>query len=201
MDKQFLVNLTSELYRLTLLFPKKEPLRYKMREVADDILVDLLMPFPKKKKSLFEVLDGFFEVALVQNWVKSSDILAIKNEYVKIKENLLEIENNKAEPKKTDLMVKEKNWEIMPIANGNNKNNFSFLERQKKILEFIKENGRAQVWQIKQIFPDISKRTLRRDFEIMFKRGLLERIGERNNTFYQIKESASCFKVGQEVGK
>ena len=42
MDKDFLIQLTTELYRLTLLFPKKEPLRYKMRELADEILTKCL---------------------------------------------------------------------------------------------------------------------------------------------------------------
>lgn len=42
MEKKFLLQITNELYRLTLLFPKKEPLRYKMRELADDILANFL---------------------------------------------------------------------------------------------------------------------------------------------------------------
>jgi len=54
-------------------------------------------------------------------------------------------------------------------------------------MDFIKENGRAQVWQIKEILPEVSKRTLRRDFETLLEQGILERIGERNNTFYQLK--------------
>jgi predicted HTH transcriptional regulator len=61
------------------------------------------------------------------------------------------------------------------------------LERQEKIMAFLKEQGRAQVWQIKQILPEVTKRTLRRDFDNLLKKGLVERIGERNNTFYQIK--------------
>jgi len=40
MNKENLTQITNELYRLTLLFPKKEPLRYKMRELADDILAN-----------------------------------------------------------------------------------------------------------------------------------------------------------------
>ena len=51
----------------------------------------------------------------------------------------------------------------------------------------LKEKGRAQVWEIKQIFPEVSKRTLRRDFEQMVNQGIIERMGERNDTFYQVK--------------
>jgi len=36
LDKNHLFEITNELYRITLLFPKREPLRYKMRELADN---------------------------------------------------------------------------------------------------------------------------------------------------------------------
>ena len=39
MDKEKITNLINDLYRMTSLFPKKEPLRYKMREVASDLLL------------------------------------------------------------------------------------------------------------------------------------------------------------------
>ena len=42
MKRDELIQLTNVVYRLTLLFPKKEPLRYKIREVADDILTTVL---------------------------------------------------------------------------------------------------------------------------------------------------------------
>ena len=50
-DKNLLIELTNTLYRLTLFFPKKEPLRYKMREVASDILI-------KAKESLSFSIKG-----------------------------------------------------------------------------------------------------------------------------------------------
>jgi len=208
MDKNFLLQITNELYRLTLLFPKKEPLRYKMREVADEILADyislsqenpllvnstIVKNISEREKDLgdtygkLEVLDGYFEVAKSQNWVKSSEILNIKREYIKVMEELrnyklpltFETEVRAPESKKTEtgsLQVSIPTEEKVAL-----------VERQQKILEFLKENGRAQVWEIKKIFPQISKRTLRRDFESLLKQGIIERIGERNNTFYQLK--------------
>jgi len=180
MDKSFLVQITNELYRLTLLFPKKEPLRYKMREIGDEILAKCLTldvkqdhnQHPVLVKDL-EVLDGFFEVAKNQNWVKPEDILNLQKEYIKLKGQLkLKIEPIKSEVKLT---------EVRPLQDSMN-------ERQEKILAVLKEKEKVQVWQIKQIFPQVSKRTLRRDFENLFKRGIIERIGERNETFYQLKE-------------
>ena len=173
MNKELLIQLTNNLYRLTLLFPKKEPLRYKMREKAVDILT-------KPNEKDLEVLDSFFEVALVQNWVSPSDILAIKKEYDNLRETLKKYKPEK-EKKKDNLAVVEAYLKETPIPPRQN------LDRQEKILEFLKENGRAQVWQIKQVLPEVTKRTLRRDFEHMLEQGLIERRGEKNDTFYQIK--------------
>jgi len=176
MDKDFLIQLTNNLYRLTLLFPKKEPLRYKMREIADDILA-------KPNEKDLEVLDGFFEVAKSQNWVKISDILAIQKEYDNLKEELKKAEPEKKKTNPGEIsMVEAQPRPLLPQA---------MVGRQEKILAFLKENGRVQVWQVKQLFPEVSKRTLRRDFEQMLRQEKIERIGERNDTFYQIKRIES----------
>ena len=59
MDKNSLIELTNKVYKLTLLFPKKEPLRYKIREVADDILacssVSKKLQEDLKSKSMFSM--------------------------------------------------------------------------------------------------------------------------------------------------
>jgi len=192
MEKKFILQITNELYRLTLLFPKKEPLRYKMRELADDILFDLISvpqktyrgQTPVSLDGKLEVLDGFFEVAKNQNWIKPEDLLNLQKEYSKLKGQLkLKAEPIKSEVKLTQVRPLQKSelTEVRPVQNSMN-------ERQEKILAVLKEKEKAQVWQIKQIFPQVSKRTLRRDFENLFKRGIIERIGERNETFYQLKE-------------
>jgi len=189
MDKSFLVQITNELYRLTLLFPKKEPLRYKMREVADTILANLLAETGSLSAEL-EVLDSYFEVVKKQSWVKSEEILNLQKEYSNLRERSKKTEIN------TDNLV-----EIQPRLGKEDKSSFSpfaaarvieepvlgVSSRQEKILGVLKEKGRAQVWEIKQIFPQVSKRTIRRDFENLFKNGIVERIGERNDTFYRLK--------------
>ena len=202
MDKDYLIRLTNALYGLTLFFPKKEPLRYKMREIADDILEDLTkLSTPNFKLTearpllALEVLDSFFEVVKAQNWVKADNILAIQQEYGKLRGELEKTEVDERqlslaadfikplEDKKT--LEKEDETENQSLKIG------SMPERQEKILDFLKENGRAQVWQLKQILPEVTKRTLRRDFEYMLSQGLIERIGERNETYYQVKINQS----------
>ena len=201
MDKNFWLQFTNELYRLTLLFPKKEPLRYKMRELADDILFDLISvpqktyrgQTPVSLDGKLEVLDGFFEVAKNQNWIKPEDLLNLQKEYSKLKGQLkLKAEPIKSEVKLTQVRPLQKSelTEVRPVQNSMN-------ERQEKILAVLKEKEKVQVWQIKQIFPQVSKRTLRRDFENLFKRGIIERIGERNETYYT-RARQSRAKGGEE---
>jgi Fic family protein len=158
--KEKLIELTKRVYRLTQLFPKKEPLRYKIREIADEILANFLRETKNPTIKDWEILDSFFEIVKEQNWVSPREISQIQQDY----KNL--IEESHFEPK-----------EHRPNIN----------ERQKKILEILKEKGKVQVGQVKEFFPNVSKRTLRRDFQSLVKKGIIERIGEKNKTFYQLK--------------
>jgi len=190
MDKKFLIQLTSNLYRLTLLFPKKEPLRYKMRELTVEILEDFVELESSNQSAKIaheilkniKVLDNFFEVAKNQNWVSSSELFQIQKEYSNIQgtleglykaEKIQQLEDNvfpAVERLKNQASVRRE-------LNG----------RQEKILEILKEKGRAQVWELNKIFPELSKRTLRRDVEQLYKEGLIERRGEKNATFYELR--------------
>jgi len=195
MDKEYFIQLTKNLYHLTLLFPKKEPLRYKMRELTDEILANLLSilegnfhksgNFIAEIEKDLEVLDSYFEVAIDQNWVRPEDVLEIQSEYSNIKE---EIEKVKIEEKNNPpLQSARENINDNPVESDNDFIN----ERQQKILDILREKGKTQVGQLVSVFPQISKRTLRRDFRSLLKRGLIERIGEKNYTFYQTKSTES----------
>ena len=184
MDKEYFIQLTNNLYRLTLLFPKKEPLRYKIRGLADDILAHLISilkgNFHKFKNLIaeterdLEILDGFFEVAKAQNWLSSLDILEIQKEYSKIKEEIEKV-------KETENI--EKLEEVSSETNSPQE----ISDRHQKILEILKERGKVQVGEIVQVFPEVSKRTLRRDFRFLVEQGIVKRVGEKNETFYRLK--------------
>ena len=101
MDKENLSELTNKVYKLTLLFPKKEPLRYKTREAADEILSNIIswevihnsnpvklssIPELKKEEIIFEteknieIIKGYFKVAKWQNWVSYFDFSVLEEE-------------------------------------------------------------------------------------------------------------------------
>ncbi len=227
MDKQELVELTNKFYKITLLFPKKEPLRYKMRELADEILANFVSLETLKnsnpgnlaanwetryKDSVFlmgkdlEILKCYLGIAKWQNWVSFFDILEIEKEYDKIQNKIEE------EIKGFELITDEDKREISqaeravlkPLIPSENipsepplpaevseRNLDGQATRQGKILNILKEKEKVQVWQMKEVFPEVTKRTLRRDFERLLKQGLVERIGEKNNTFYKLLRNSS----------
>ena len=190
MDKEYFIQLTKGVYRLTLLFPKKEPLRYKLRELAAEILANLILILKgnfhqsgnlvEGIENDLEILDTYFEIAKDQNWVGPDDILEIQKEYSNIREGIEKVK--KDDEKNPQPEIKE-NPEKEKVAEGNDIIN----ERQQKILEILREKGRAQVGQLVSVLPQVSKRTLRRDFRSLLKRGLIERVGEKNYTFYQMR--------------
>ncbi|MFH1656393.1 MAG: DeoR family transcriptional regulator [Candidatus Nealsonbacteria bacterium] len=236
-QKNDIIGLTNKLYRLTLLFPKKEPLRYKTREISSNILTDLIIfevcsDYNKdkdndKKDLVFkirknlEVINSYFQVIKWQNWVSFFDILEIEAEYDKIHNkliNFVEIEEklkeNKEEEEKEIIETIEEIEEIEEIESKsisvvyeaenffnkeklNNQGREDDKEKEKnipkeiddrksKILKILGENGKMQVGQISEIFPNVSKRTIRRDFVQLLEQGLIKRIGEKNDTFYQL---------------
>ncbi len=249
MTKENLVLLTVRLYNLTLLLPKKEPLRCRAREAADDILASFIGGKKESNgfslKESLDIMDSYLKVAISQNWVAVSDILEIQQEYAKINQDLGSIEEVSRANQAGDIKVKEEvsintkeqirenvpAREEMPDegrmpfsiqvvrpaplmapiqqpaqvfieakeseeADDEEEDDLGVLtesqiKRQRSIIEFLKEKGQAQVWEIQKIFPNISKRTIRRDFQSLLKQGLIERVGERNKTYYKMKVNLS----------
>ena len=200
MEKQRVIQLTNGLYRLAQLFPKKEPLRYKIRGVAIDILEKSLRVIsePETKQGDTEddlrpeilndigIMQAFLTIAKEQNWVRAEEILSISKGYDILKQGLEESNKDNSDSNEggQQTPVFQALTADQPVIDfeSSHKNR----QRQEKILEILKEKGKAQVWELKQILPGVSKRTLRRDFEYMLNQGLVERIGERNQTFYQV---------------
>lgn len=194
MEKETLIQLTIDLYKLTLLFPKKEPLRHKIRELADDILAIYLKSFPSDQKYpelhyCLEVLDSFFTIARKQNWVSDSDLLKVAEKYANLEQRLEGVEGIK-EPIVLETVTAEAGASFTSLNDLSKSDH-----RRNMILDILKQKGKAQVWEFKKIFPELSKRTLRRDFEKMLNQKLVERIGEKNQTFYQLKPATETVVI------
>ncbi len=192
LDKNYLLQITNELYRITLLFPKKEPLRYKLRNIGNDILanfVDLTQEDDDERRfnlveqsnQQIEVLEGFLDLARQQNWVRMSDLLNLQKEYNIVQDRLLDIYNEKEEKPK----VQHAAHVVVKNEPRVEKNELS--ERQKMILRVLKNKEKAQVGDLKEYFPDVSKRTIRRDLKELIENETIKREGQKSNTFYHIQ--------------
>lgn len=192
MNKDFLIETTNKLYQITLLFPKKEPLRYKLRDLGTEIFAHLIFllgsenpgnnttVFRNFNDKLFEqtrkqlnVLDGYFLIAKAQNWVSPKDLGEVQGKYYNVREYLKGLGLQKREIKAPISVSKA------PVLK----------RRHSKILNILNSRGRTQVGDLKNDFPGVTKRTLRRDFEYLSKKDFVERRGEGKDTFYVIKKT------------
>lgn len=201
MDKDYFIKLTLGVYRVTGLFPPKEPLKLKIREQANNILAGLILcagnptkiaSSEKKRISEnvwqnMEIIKGYFKVAEGQKWIDPSNFLFLKREYNRIRR---EIENKEDKPKKEDqTSTKPIAPEIIVLKKVNHQDH-QLTDRQEKILQLLQRSDKTQVGELAKDFADVSKRTLQRDLEILVSRGLLLRNGSNNGIFYQLKDKS-----------
>jgi hypothetical protein len=191
MDKEYLTKITNDLYRLTLLFPKKEPLRYKMRELADNVLTNLILIIEGNEqnykehvheiKKNIEPLDVFFEIAKDQNWVSPDIVSETQDKFAVIKQEIEEFGKNL---ETTNLPHQKQSLSERKIAVSP----ASFNLRQRKIIEILEKKDKVQVGEIQETFPRVTKRTLRRDFDSLVRTGVVQRKGKANLTFYHLAD-------------
>ncbi len=193
MEKGFLIEATKHLYQLTLLFPKKEPLRYKLREKANDLLDNYLLKerltannpgsFAENQTaryhhSLFEIQKNIdtllsqLEIVKYQNWVSYFEVLELQEKYQKVDLSI------KGEIKEIVFETKEVKREEPALK--------KLDSRKEKIIEVLKNKEKIQVKDIVEILPKVSKRTIRRDFNDLIEKGIIKRIGSNNETFYAL---------------
>ncbi len=178
MDRDFLFKLTNGIYQVTELFPKEEPLRFKIRERALEIFTDLILASPNpgiirledmapKINNNIEIMMGFFDLAESQNWTDARNFSVLRREYDKVRQSLQVSEN------------------CSPTVDGEPFSD-NLTPRQKKIVEFLSGNGGAPVRDIlKSLDEGISKRTLRRELGGLVKEGRIERVGRCNQIYYK----------------
>ncbi len=206
MDKDYFIKLTLGVYRVTELFPQKEPLKSKIREKANEILANLISytgnPVkitPEEKKRLsenvfqdMEIIKGYFKVAEGQDWIDANNFLFLKKEYNKVKRGMIESQDNnrsetKEEPKQENHNSVKANEPAVVILETDEEDK-QLSDRQKKVLQLLQKLHRVKVGELTSNFTNISKRTLQRDLEVLVSRGFVIRNGSHNGIFYQFKD-------------
>ena len=166
----------------------------------------------KNKAELLEDIDillGYLWIGKLQGWLSSINCLIVSNEYEKIRKELelkiepiieltqklpgiekLSQESTQITPSpvlENTVAEKEEAPIFFNISNRQNPPSDELTSRQKKIIEFLSKNEKAQVMDLQAVLPAITKRTIRRDLEELLEANKIARFGEFNQVFYKIK--------------
>ena len=176
MTKGFNVKLVLAVYKVTELFPEEAALKHEIRSSANEILADLTKNNFISTSKKIKNIKGLFDLAEAENWVDPRNFLVLRREYDKIEEL-----TNTGKPvdksffKSTQLRKKTK-------------------ERQKRILELIKENTKVKLIDLTRSFPALSRRTLLRNLDTLSQSGLVVKDGNGRGVCYTVK-NATLSKV------
>lgn len=176
--KQKALQLSLAVYRLTKLFPEGEVLIGQMRQIANQVLAELISGNPKKAITQINILLYYFQIAQAQQWIKQINFVILFREYNKL---LNEINQSKAgDHHKKVVSSKDKR----------------LSQRQKRIFEHIKNQKMVRMKNLSTLFPNLTSRTIRNDLNEMINRKLLFRQGRGRSSFYKFNR-----EIDQGIGK
>ena len=210
------VKITNALYRLLEGFPEGDPLTLRIKEKAVAVLENLSLVsqaggwtslksyFLKDKEKIVEtvlvdidLLQTLLTVAKDQGWLDGVNFLIITKEYRTIKERVEQFQEKKREYGFLGNASEKKSLEENHIGVkngireiGQNSNMTVVLpSRKKRILELLRQREGVQVADIIKELPQVTKRTIRRDLDILLKEGKIERTGTYNQISYRIQKN------------
>ena len=200
MENKFL-KLTNTVYKVLEFFPEADPLKTRAKDKALAIMEHLIsvndnsgwVSFQKEKIKVqlsedIDILLGYLWIGEAQGWLNSTNCIIISNEYEKIKKEFSPIIEPIEPPKPVlDNTVEKKPQVVSTGINVKIPGSFNISGRQKKIIEFLNKNEKAQVMDLMSVLPNVTKRTIRRDLDELMKFEKITRLGEFNQVFYRIK--------------
>ena len=174
MNRDFFISLCLATHRVGNLLNAEvgAPIKLGANAVLSRLILVLegsLSPMQKKafaEDALKELqsLEKHFQVAKAQGSINPANFSILEGEYAKVKQF-------------AKGFVEEKE-----------KGEASKSLRARKILSLLDAKGKAQVWELQKVLPQVTKRTLRRDLDTLVKEGALERKGQWNTVFYELSK-------------
>jgi hypothetical protein len=196
--KDKIKKLTEALYRVTDLYPDREPLKWTLRELSLDIYANIMSIMSNKKsKPLKDNLDSMsdiiniLELASLGGFISDINFGILKREYVGLKswlenkkeESILEIKTEQEKP-----ALVQNNKKTIGHSNGHSIGHKGQNERKQKIYDFLKREGEKTTKEIALNFEDISEKSIQRDLLEMVKSGELRAEGEKRWRIYSVAE-------------
>ncbi len=200
MDRDYVFQLTLGLYRVTDLFSEREPLKFKIREKAGDILACLAKanfdPRNAKKAEIdtdLNILYTYLDLAQSQEWIDKRNFFVIKQGYDNIREAVAQnrarqspLQDKPSDDQTISAMVSVKN-RLPPISKHKENSVNDAYPRKTEIRKVLQHKGPMRLVQLLEFFPAINKRTLRRDLTALVGNNELQRYDVGKLTFYKVK--------------
>lgn len=189
MDTDYFIKLTLFVYRLTEEWEESSNIRLRIRRGASEVLRTHILVSAGARTMKKEFLGSINFVKEALEWARKDKVLTrkdfvfLRDSYNMARESVSVVNSINVEesPKK---MVKPAKNTASPVLVA--RTSGGLKDRESKIVSVLKRDQRAQVNDLKAHFPDISKRTLRRDIDSLLKKGLIVRNGEWNDVFYTL---------------
>ncbi len=199
MDVDYVIRLTISAYQLTEEWEERSLLRLKIRKASAGVLKNFILtscsnPVQEAKKQLFENLSQLEEAlkwARREKLISRKSFIFLKEEYGRVRDsvnaaNQVEQERQPpAENPKQTAPQKVKKPKTEP-SQAKPKPRQKLKAREAKIIQVLGDREKAQVNELKEFFPDISKRTLRRDIDSLLQKNMIVRHGEWNDVYYTL---------------
>jgi DNA-binding transcriptional ArsR family regulator len=197
MNAEEIIKLTNAVYKVTDLFPPREPLKTAIRKEALNILffsILFLKDFnPKNKEdslASIKIIETCFKVSKKQNWVNEKNFEILEREYTKVGEFLKEkISTKKESVSKKPVVEKQPKKEPEKFEISNKSIEYEKLsDIQLKLLEVLQNKGQLRPLEINTYFPQLSPRSVRRELKELREKNIINSIGAGKSTFYEINE-------------
>jgi hypothetical protein len=195
MEQNYLLKLTIAGYKISELFPEKEPLRWQTKEAVGKILFETIKSqFLASSKDIvfaeIQALNGMLDLIENQKWVDSKNLLILRQEYSKLAQEMRQIQHPEVVSPQTlersqEAMVRPRIQAPKPIMPK-----LSPEKRQERIVSMLNFKKRINLSDLKKIFPQVGSRTLRRDMEVLLERGMIsrKRNGQKDVTYLVLQE-------------
>ena len=181
-------------YKTADALPGTDPLVQRMKNATLQTTEDFVVLFcggdteknKSRVQSSLEILCGYFALAKEQNWIHEQNFVALTKEYRDLYAQLSEaaVAAPKRVPIETPVEVKPKSVaRATPVRTAVSTN---INDRQKKILEYMKNNPESQFGPVAELFDGISTRTVRRDLDVLVKNKILRREGNTSSSLYKL---------------
>ncbi|MBI1984787.1 MAG: DeoR family transcriptional regulator [Candidatus Wildermuthbacteria bacterium] len=185
MDKDFFIKLAFGTHKVADLLKDGKALKESANSLLADLMVfceDNPVTLDQKRNILprtlrqIEGLQRYFAQARFSNKsINPKNFLILEKEYSRIPAMLIGFLGSQKAP---EVLAPKPEMKQEP----------SLSQRQRRIIELLRNKETTQVWELQKVLPEVTKRTLRRDLDELLKLNLVERQGEWNAVFYRMKK-------------